>query len=107
MLRSHGIFLYDDLHVTRLARFYTGSLAPQPAFHDSLPRLLASPSAPRRSPDRVAAFYHRTSHPVTRLLPLAATPNSMPDRGTRARPCRLQRVSQDARQRSVSLSRGL
>ena len=32
-----------------------------------------------RSTDRVAALHHRASHPVTRLLPLAATPHSMPD----------------------------
>ena len=51
ILRGQGTFRYDNFHVIRLARVFTGSLAPQPTFHDSVPRLLASPSAPCRSTD--------------------------------------------------------
>ncbi len=36
-------------------------------------------------PTESETLHHRASHPVTRLLPLAANPHSMPDRGTRAR----------------------
>jgi hypothetical protein len=86
ILQSLGGFLYDNRHVTKRARFYTGGLAPQSTSHDHCPRLLASPRTAYRSPDRVAPLYHRATHPVTRLLPLAATPHRVPDRGPRARP---------------------
>src|SRR6478736_864217 len=83
--KAWNIF-YNVPHVTRGARFYTGSLAPQHTFHDRVPGLLASPSAPCRSPDRVAALHYRAPHPVTGLLPLAAPSHSLPDCGPRARP---------------------
>src|SRR5437868_13540896 len=86
LLRSHGTCPYDELSITRRARFCPGHVAAQSTFHDPVSTLLATPSAACRSTDRVAAFHHRVSHAATRHLSLAATPHGMPDRGPRARP---------------------
>jgi len=84
--QSHETCPYDELSITRLARFCAGHVAPQSTCHDLVSTLLATPRAAGRNTDRVAAFHHRVSHPATRLLPLAAPPHGMPDRGPRAWP---------------------